>query len=297
MRRAAIPALLTACAGLAAADPAPSASVAVVPESVRLSYQVQFDEQGRFRRTTGDLGIELGLKPAPGVQLLACRGIVLGEAVTDAGEVLRPRNRGGDLGQELFSEWERTNNNYDVGLSLAAPARPPQVIARVTGTIRLAVVAGTGSRSELRPFQDWLGKPLILEGMESPITVAVEEGRVTLRGSQEAIERLDKVSAQRADGREIAFNGWGSGSDGDEWYRSYQVQVPGDGALVILLLPPSTEIQVPFSLGPLPLVSGPAASATPAVRVPASQPRPPEGAKPKVAEPAQPNPPQGAGGF
>ncbi|MFM2091588.1 MAG: hypothetical protein RLZZ127_2077 [Planctomycetota bacterium] len=287
-----VPALILAAA-LPAAEPVPP-QVVVVPEAVRLSYQVQFDEQGRYRRTSGDLSVELGLKPANGVQLLACRGITLTEAVTDSGESLRPRSRGQELGQESFNEWERTNNNYDVSMNLSAPARAPQAIARIAGTIRLAVISGTGAQGELRPFKEWVGKPLLLEGMDQPITVTVGEGpSVRLAGPQEVIERIDSITARRGDGRDIQVRGWGSGSDNDEWYRSYNMQIPDDGALVVRLLPPSTEVQVPFSLGPLPMSSG-APAATAPVRVPAPS-QPAEGAKPKVAAPERPA--QGAGGF
>ncbi len=296
MHRVAIPTLLTVCTALVAAEPmpAPSATISVVPESVRLTYQVQFDDQGRYRRTSGELAVELGLKPGQGVQLLACRGITLTEAVTDAGEVLRPRNRGQDLGQETFNEWERTNGSYDVSMSLSAPARAPQAIARIVGTIRLAAISGNGAQGELRPFKDWVGKPLLLEGTDQPITVTIGEGpSVRLGGPQEVIERIDGITARRGDGRDIVVRGWGSGNDNDEWYRSYNIQIPDDGSLVVRLLPPSTEILVPFSLGPLPMTAA-APAATAPVRVPVPA-QPAEGVKPKVVVPERPA--QGAGGF
>lgn len=290
--------LAIVCGAEPEADKVPisATSVAVIPQSVNLSYNIQFNDQGQAKRTNSDLQIQLVLKPGGNQQLLASRGIKITEAVTDTGESLRPRNRGNENSSTTFGEYQRTNNSYNLSLSLTSPARPPQSIARVVGTITLAVISGEGQQSDIKPLKDFLGKPLLIEGLDTPITITRDEGRLTVRGSQSAIERMEKVCGLRADGREITFNGWGGGSDGDDYYRSYSTPVPDDGGVQIRLLPASIDIVVPFTLGPMTLFSNTASATTPGVvRIPANQPKAPETAKPKVVEPAKPG--AGAGGF
>jgi hypothetical protein len=299
MRRHAIPALLLLAAALPAADPAVEAvappQVVVVPQSVDLSYSLRFSDQGLPQRTTGTLRMSVWLRPAGGVQLLSCRGVQITEAVTDTGETLRPRRDNGN-GQEQFNEYERSQNSYDVSFGLGAPTTPPRAIARVAGTVTLAIVTGAGSQSEVKPLKEFLGKPLLLEGLDSPVTITREDQGLTVRAATGTFERIEKVVGLRADGREIQLSGWSGGSDNDESYRTYRTQIPDDGGLSLRLLPPSTDIVVPFTVGPVTLFQGGSATAAGVIRIPASAPRPAEGAKPKVAEPPRPAP-QGAGGF
>lgn len=281
------------CAAEPAVEKAAEPAVRIYPEMVSLNINQYFDESGKPRNASADLRVELALKPNGGRQLLACRGVQVSTAITDAGEVLKPRQRGMEMGVETFSQHERERDDYDVSVMFAAPASP-QGIAKLAGSITLAVAAGEPTQSELKPLKDYLGKALLLEGMDQPITITRENGRITVRSSREAFERIDAVKGARADGRAIDFNGWGGGSNGDDYYRNYSADVPDDGAVTIRLLPAASEITVPFSLGPIPLLAAPAAVPAQAVRVPASKPKPaPEPNKPRVA----PEPPAGGNGF
>lgn len=279
-----------------AADPGPEKiaepAVQVFAEMVNLNISQRFDETGKAQNPSSELRVTLALKPNGDRQLLACRGVQVMTAIAESGEVLRPRGRASEMGVESFQQHERERGDYDISLTFAVPAKA-QGIGKLAGTIILAVASGAATKSELSPLKDFLGKALLLEGMDQPVTVTREEGRLTIRSTREAFERIDRISGQRANGQPIQFNGWGGGSDGEEYYRSYSSDVPDDGAVTITLLPAATEVTVPFSIGPVPLFAAPAPAQAETVRVPASKPTP-------AAEPNRPRVapvPAGAGGF
>lgn len=235
----------------AAADPA----IVIQPESIQLSTTANFDEQGAFKRSQSQLRLEVKVVPPAGMQLASSRGVRISEAVSDSGESLVPKgtDRGTANGEETFNEWERERNDYDVAFNLANPSQPIAAIRSLKGTVTLAVAAGAAKQATIAPLKDWLGKAVALDSIDEEITVARTGEGTTLRGSRALFDRLQKVIFADGAGREIKANGWGGGSDGQEFHRTWSVKVPDDGAITLQFLPELKEQEVAFSFTDLPL--------------------------------------------
>ncbi|HAT11517.1 MAG TPA: hypothetical protein DCS97_13195 [Planctomycetes bacterium] len=280
---------LASCAW-AADPPVPAVEapgVRVLPKMVIMSSTRRFDDAGAPQGSTNEVRVELKLATQGDRQLQSCRGVQLATATTTSGAVLKTRDERN--GAETFSKWEREQGNYDITLVFSVPGEMPTGIASLAGTVTLAVIAGEASQSDVAPLSSYIGKPLLLAGLDQPLTFTVKDGRVTMRGSREAIERIEEVAGLRADGRVLQAGGYSGGSDGDEHYRTFNFTLPDNGGLRITLLPSSRDLIVPFTVGPLPLTGERPVSGAEPIRIPANQPKPPAPVnKPRIAPEAPP---------
>ena len=300
---AVLPALLAGSVWSGDAPPAPTAVAKIFPASLSVSLNRRFDEGEALERPTISMSLSLTIKPlAPGLRFMACRSVVVTEAISVAGDNLGSRDRDRDLArqnQRSYGEYEQGQGRYDANLNLTTRTLP-KAIARLSGVITLVVAKGVGKQAEIKPIKDFLGKPLEIVGLPDPITVTRKRGgnegeRVEIRTSTTSMDRIAKISVLNADGSERRNNSYGGGSGGDgEAYRTIPGVVDDDGGLLLALHPPSEEVQVPFTLTNLAVLPESEAAALPAVKIVPKEPAPRPASKPTVApdKPAAPDKPK-----
>ena len=241
---------LACMCGLPAAEP----KIEIFPKTITQTNTTQFDEQGRYRKSSSELRLTVQIKPPAGTQLVASRGVQLSAALSDSGETLVLNNHISNNGEETFHEWQRERNDYDVGLHLANPTKPLGEITSISGVLTLAAATGTSKQAKLTPVKDWLGKPVEIEALHEEITLERKDD-LLISGSRTFFDRIQKINFYDASGLEISSSGWGESSQNDDFERSYRVTLPDDGTITIVILPEISEIAVPFTFTKLPVKS------------------------------------------
>ena len=241
-----LPLLLIGLIPAFAAEP----TVVVQPSWISQNQQSQFDEQGRFQRSSGNLSIHLKLIPPPTINPLASKGVRVTAAKSNTGEDLIPH--GNDpIGVETYQEEERKNRDFGFEIALRNPKQALQEIATLTGVITLEIAKGQAKQAQIGPLKDWFGKPMLFESVNESLVVNrkdTDHPGITLNGSSRLFEQFLSVSFLDAAGNECSKEEREQDEDNGERTNRFQVTVPDDGAIRIIMRGETATLDVPFAL-------------------------------------------------
>lgn len=224
--------------------------VTILPKEITQATTQAFAEDGSPRRAKREFKVKLRLVAPEGVRLARVSAVEVSEGTIDSGEKLSTRSTGG---AEKFNEWEQERGDYDIGFTLPGASVAARTLVRLAGTVTVQVASGAARQADLAPIKDHLGQPVRLEGVEDPITLDRKGGGLTLRGSAGFFDQLQKIELMDGKGKAIETRGWSSGSSNDEHYRTFQIQMPEDGAVRLTIAGSVSEVRAPFVFENLPL--------------------------------------------
>lgn len=286
-------ATIAVLASLALPCLAAETKVNILSKEITQATTQAFNDDGTPRRAKREFRFKLRLVAPEGVRLARVSAVEVSDGAIDGGEKLSTRCSGGP---EKFNEWEQERGDYDIDFTLPGASVAAKSLVRLAGTVTVQVVAGAAKQADLAPLKDHLGHPVRLEGVDDPISLDRKGGGFTVRGSAEFFDQLQKIELLDGKGKAIETRGWSGGSNNDEHYRTYQVQMPEDGSVRLTIAGSATETRVPFAFDNIPLE--PVGKPAEAKVVKTTEVKPAKPAKPKGKDaPAEAPEPGGAKGF
>lgn len=242
---------VVAVTALAAADPDATPTITILPKQVEQTTTIDFDTSGNYRKASDRLRIACWLQPPAGTQIIAVTQVRIDKALTEAGESLLPKESD-DNGSESFSEWERREAKYDIDFTIAPATKPAAKIA-LEGTVMARIVYGKEITARFMPLHDFLGKTVVLEGLNLEATLTRHQDGIRLGASEELLNALLSARALSARNTEIKVQGSSYSHSGDEPHHIWRAEVPDDGGMELRFAAHARLVSLPFSFKALPL--------------------------------------------
>lgn len=224
----------------------------VIPTRFSSSTNVR-PGQSTPRRATASLTLQVGC-PAD-VNVLAYANMTISEALAGDGTDLRnPRERRHQQERRVMTHYGRGREDglpqtFAIDIPLGEGATAAERIAVLKGTVELKVAENTHSVT-VKPVPDAAGTAITVPGAEDlDIHLQNVDGNsVTLRFGQKAHHRKASVIFLDRDGSEMPHRGH-QGSGGGKYYtETYDIALPGDGAIRLQFVgEPHREI-LPFEV-------------------------------------------------
>lgn len=235
------------------------------PSSVSMNSSLNFDQEGKVNNSNASMSVGLRVKYESDAQPVMVRNIIATRVVTDTRENLTSQSQGSE--QTLFS-WENTGNNrnqrseFHLHMSFTAPTRGARKLTEISGTMDVIYASGVPSEAVLSPFTEFEGKRVTFKDMPGQYIRFSREDRNRGGNNQQQIRvempkdlrpHIAKITFHDEAGRELTFNGWGGGTNGNVEYRTISIPLPDKGQIRIQMYPRVDTKQVPFTIKDLPI--------------------------------------------
>ncbi|MBA3685378.1 MAG: hypothetical protein H0W72_09070 [Planctomycetes bacterium] len=259
---------LACAAALPGADPA--VQLTLRPQSIEIEQRLQFDAQGNRQHEQSGMSLQLNAFYLPvTANVVAYSNLRFSEIKTDAGETLSGEPTG--TGVTRIDEQRRARRNgpaFSMYVRIDSPPKQPAKSLSVTGTIDLALADAVAKTAEIKPIKDFVGQRVQIEGVPGAEVTVIkrDDSSVELSFPREVDAQMAEVTFLDAAGAPCDTHGWGGNNTGAVVRRTWQVKVPGDGAIVLRFHQGLKSVTVPFTVADIPFPGAPEA-AKPAAKV------------------------------
>ena len=228
--------------------------VTVRPHSVQLNGHMSFDQNGRPNRSNANFSMQVAMQFEDGVRATRYR-MARFDALTDTGTVitadpdtLREQNVN-------FNPNANQQQRYYYHVQLDAPPQGTTRLRRVEGDLVVAVAEGPLMHVVIEPLVEAADRDFTIDGVNDAIIRVnpMGEGQVMVSWSQQINERVSHVSFYQPDGDEVRPNGWGNQNQSGMVTRTYRLNLPDRGKVVVSLFPRVREVTIPFTFSDVPL--------------------------------------------
>lgn len=224
------------------------------PASVSLSRSLQFDERGNPQNEHENLSVQIRCIYPPELNPLSYE-LSDTQAVTAAGRKLNVAQRS----SRSTIHHHRNHQgpaSFTINCSMQGPIGDVRKIAHLTGKLELELGNGPLRRGVLGPYKDLRGKRITIAEMpdlEIGVTAEDDNQRVRVDYNGDAWRMLKEAKFYTAAGTELESRGWGGGSSGNKFHRSYRVALPEDGSIVLFFWDSRRSVTVPFRITDIPM--------------------------------------------
>jgi hypothetical protein len=252
----------------------------VVPSSISINAQASYDESGTLTHNSGNLAVSVRLKNSSALAVHEISNLKIIHAITDTQEKLVRNPQYGRNDQPLWTLWNhgvfetRHSRSRDLHMTLnfTPPRKQIRSLVEVSGSFDVVMPVGEPLEALLSPFSDFEGKRLTFkEFPDAFVLFQSRPGREIGWGTENKVLRVElsrsllphlaRVSIQDHLGESALSNSGSSyGTQNDVAYRMYQMEMPANGQVRLLLYPKIRIQTIHFTLRDVPLVKDSSAS-------------------------------------
>jgi hypothetical protein len=246
----------------------------IIPSSILTTSQVNFTEEGILSSTSGNLAVTVRLKLRSTNFVHEISNLQIIHAITDTQEKLLNNPQYGRSTQPLWSLWNngifesRSSRSRDLHISLnfMSPRKQISKLVEVSGTFDVVMPVGEPLEAILSPFSDYEGRRLTFkEFPDAYVQIQSRTGReigwgmdqkvTRIQLSRNLVPHLASMSLQNAHGESVLPNTSSSyGMHRDYAYRMFQMEMPANGQVRLLLYPKIRMQTISFTLRNVPLI-------------------------------------------
>jgi hypothetical protein len=227
----------------------------VTIEVIRISMETIVEREFGDDNLQGSrhCNVRCGFRLPPGWVAMACTGVTLTVAQSQAGDDLIPEYNDGSIGAESYASWERESGDYKVGFALAAPPSGFTGLASLAGTIHLRLEGDELLEVVIGPFADIIGQEIPIAALDMNVVFdRDEEGRVRVTGPYDGLDRFAEMDVFDGSGEKISY-GYSGYGDGETSTRVYDCPGEDDLSIRLRFSSKSGLVSIPFVAGGLPL--------------------------------------------
>ncbi len=232
----------------------------VFPGSINLTRGVDYDEEGKVKKSYRTLRLQLSVRYRKDVFPLAYSHVEIREAITDNKEDLSVDKPSHFPARErplrlLIYDFPGREKKYKFSISpkLKEPQKECNKLKLVDGSVNVKYAAKL-KKVEVKPIRKWVGKKIEIAGLGN-MEIHLDEltkKSVTIRYTVSTYEKLEDVLREvkffDSDGKNIENMGHSGRGNGNHMTMEYDSSVPEDGAIIFYFYDDVRQCRVPFKI-------------------------------------------------